>query len=219
MQFEFMAYTICIGSKEYLDTPSLGMAKANALNLMKKHDAVSLKYNGKVFAKYEKKGKKFYYTSVNTKQKYEIDSKGNKIEGHPVKTVKTVKSKTPKTKPVVKNELGVKVGDIFYASWGYDQTNIDYYQIVGVTEKGCYIRPIGAKRIHEKDEWGSDALMPAKDHFIDGYDPFVKDPKKGAFKRTMRSSYSGVYLNMSSYANAYKWDGRVNYQTAFGFGH
>lgn len=30
---------------------------------------------------------------------------------------------------------GVKVGDIFYTSWGYEQTNLDFYQVVGLVGK------------------------------------------------------------------------------------
>jgi len=41
----------------------------------------------------------------------------------------------------------VKVGDIFYNSWGYDQTNIDWYQVVAVSPSGktCKIRRIEGK--------------------------------------------------------------------------
>ena len=40
------------------------------------------------------------------------------------------------TKPAeVANEYGVKVGDVFQMSWGYDQTNNDFFQVVGVTAK------------------------------------------------------------------------------------
>jgi hypothetical protein len=40
-----------------------------------------------------------------------------------------------------------KVGDIFYNSWGYDQTNIDWYQVVALTKSGksVKIRPIAGK--------------------------------------------------------------------------
>lgn len=30
---------------------------------------------------------------------------------------------------------GYKVGDIFYTSWGYEQTNIEFYQVVKATPK------------------------------------------------------------------------------------
>jgi len=41
----------------------------------------------------------------------------------------------------------VKVGDIFVNSWGYDQTNIDFYQVVAITSSGksVKVRPIGQK--------------------------------------------------------------------------
>jgi hypothetical protein len=35
------------------------------------------------------------------------------------------------------NQLpNVKIGDIFYESWGYDQTNIDFLKVVGFTKSG-----------------------------------------------------------------------------------
>jgi hypothetical protein len=41
----------------------------------------------------------------------------------------------------------VKAGDIFYNSWGYDQTNIDWYQVVSLTKSGksVKVRPIAGK--------------------------------------------------------------------------
>ena len=33
-----------------------------------------------------------------------------------------------------------KIGDILVSSWGYDQTNIDFYEVVGITPSGKSIR-------------------------------------------------------------------------------
>ena len=43
--------------------------------------------------------------------------------------------------------MTVKTGDVFVASWGYDQTNINYEQVVGVTASGksVYVKPIHFK--------------------------------------------------------------------------
>jgi hypothetical protein len=38
----------------------------------------------------------------------------------------------------------VKVGDIFLSSWGYDQTNIDYYEVIAVSGKSVTACEIGA---------------------------------------------------------------------------
>jgi hypothetical protein len=35
-----------------------------------------------------------------------------------------------------------KVGDVVYNSWGYDQTNVDFYQVVKVTGHYVHIKPI-----------------------------------------------------------------------------
>ena len=41
------------------------------------------------------------------------------------------------TKP---NQRTAIVGDIFVNSWGYGQTNIDFYQVVGITKSGKSIK-------------------------------------------------------------------------------
>lgn len=46
----------------------------------------------------------------------------------------------------------VKVGDIFASSWGYDQTNVDFYEVVGVTPSGKSVRIVSiGKEIVEQD--------------------------------------------------------------------
>ncbi len=40
-----------------------------------------------------------------------------------------------------------EVGQIYYASWGYDQTNIDFYKIVEVKEKSVVVVEIGASYV------------------------------------------------------------------------
>lgn len=52
-----------------------------------------------------------------------------------------------------------KVGDIVYDSWGYDQTNIDWYQVVKCTPKSVVIRRI-AGEITEKENTMSGQSTP-----------------------------------------------------------
>lgn len=37
-----------------------------------------------------------------------------------------------------------KIGEVYYDSWGYDQTNIDFYMITEVKEKSVMVQRIGA---------------------------------------------------------------------------
>ena len=60
-----------------------------------------------------------------------------------------------------------KVGDILHHSWGYDQTNCDFYQVVEVKKASVVLRPIYAKPVEGSQGFMSESLMPRKDAFID----------------------------------------------------
>ena len=48
------------------------------------------------------------------------------------------KASTEKATPAVKaadekkNKYGIKLGDLFYSSWGYEQTNVDFFQVIEI---------------------------------------------------------------------------------------
>jgi len=63
----------------------------------------------------------------------------------------------------------VKVGDLFASSWGYDQTNVEFYKVVGLTKSGksARVRQIGM--ISKANEGGSDmsdSVRPDPTHEI-----------------------------------------------------
>lgn len=65
----------------------------------------------------------------------------------------------------------VKVGDVFSCYWGYDQINVEFYQVVAlVGEHSCKIQKIGQYR--EETAMDQGVCAPAKDHFIG--DPQVR---------------------------------------------
>lgn len=61
----------------------------------------------------------------------------------------------------------VKVGDLFSYSWGYDQTNVEFYQVTKVSGKTFTIREIASRAHGENPSGGmSDYVSPAPDKFI-----------------------------------------------------
>ena len=46
--------------------------------------------------------------------------------------IKTAPKTKTATKPEAVNKYGVQVGDVFYLNWGYDQTNVDFFQVVAL---------------------------------------------------------------------------------------
>ena len=67
-------------------------------------------------------------------------------------------------KQPTQNAEGVHVGDLFYSSWGYEQTNIDFYQVVAL--KGAHtavLREIGCEYIGGFGMTGN--KRPLRNHF------------------------------------------------------
>lgn len=61
-----------------------------------------------------------------------------------------------------------KTGDILYTSWGYEQTNIDFYQAVKVNRKSLVLKPIGC-------------LIESRDHMTGCKTPAMGDFQGGEF--------------------------------------
>ena len=97
----------------------------------------------------------------------------------------------------MENTDEIKIGTIFECDWGYDQTNVDFYQVVRRTAKSVWIREIN----HTSEPAGplSWHVKPLKDHFID-------DDPKGERHLILHDRYgfskSPVYLKMTSYSVA-----------------
>ena len=107
---------------------------------------------------------------------------------------------------LVKTAAALSVGDILYSSWGYDQTNIDFYEIVSATPKSVQIRPLEDKIVREGR--GSDEVVPVPGKYT------------GPPKRKKIKVYNGKPLiDLNSYSSAYLWDGRPKHQTSAGYGH
>lgn len=102
---------------------------------------------------------------------------------------------------------GLQVGDILYSSWGYDQTNVDFYQVVAVVGKQVAIREIASKVV--SGDAFSENVAAVKGSFIGP--PEKKIPQMG---------YNGEpYIKVNSVANAYKWNGKPQYQSGPHGGH
>ncbi|URC15246.1 hypothetical protein GD1_122 [Paraglaciecola Antarctic GD virus 1] len=86
----------------------------------------------------------------------------------------------------------VEVGDILYSSWGWEQTNIDFYQVTKlVGAKSVEFREIGQDRTYDGQMCGS--TKPVKDQFVGGM---------------MKKQYGKYGAKISSFQTARKWDGR-----------
>jgi len=126
---------------------------------------------------------------------------GEQRQAEVTKTFKNVsdrlerKNQAKASKAVASANHGVKVGDVFRSSWGYDQTNIDYYEVVAVTGKTATICRIGC--LSDGTGWLQGESVPQLGAFIGK--PFKKLIQK-------RSIESGSYFNLSSFETAFKME-------------
>lgn len=104
-----------------------------------------------------------------------------------------------------------KVGDILYSSWGYDQTNIDFYKVLKVTKASVKIQKTGKKLVG--GQGGPQEKVVS--------DMVVRSDSKPMTKRFRQDSYKAdaYSVKISSYASAYLWDGQPKSQTGGGYGH
>lgn len=115
----------------------------------------------------------------------------------------------PKAKVEKVNKFGVKVGDIFSASWGYEQTNNDFFQVVElVGSSSVRVREV-CLPIVESEAVSSMSenrvyqivrdLLPACSSSV-----FIEDQERGDIKRlTEGYSEGSVKFKLASFASAY----------------
>jgi hypothetical protein len=96
-----------------------------------------------------------------------------------------------------------KVNDILVSSWGYDQTNVDFYKVLKISPSGksITIQRINTK-ITEKGFMSGDAV-PAEPHTVADYrgEPMTK---------RVNFTEDGYFVSMD-YSNAHLWDGTPRY--------
>ena len=105
-------------------------------------------------------------------------------------TTKDNLKEVPKSNPV-------KVNDIFYTSWGYDQTNIDFYMVVDITKSSVKVVSLGSDRTYTGHMQGT--CVPNLN-------------AKGTITMTKRintiSNNNTPYFKVSSYATAFPYNNK-----------
>ena len=117
------------------------------------------------------------------------------------------------------NKYGVKVGDLFSCSWGWEQTNVDFFQVVAlVGECSVRVRAVYPEMVEETPTCSmaadrtykttSELLPPAP------FSVFIKDQENGDLKRIKPGYYKDpeeakahCCFNVDSFATAYKCNG------------
>jgi hypothetical protein len=100
-----------------------------------------------------------------------------------------------------------KVGSLFYDSWGYDQTNIDFFQVVEVKPKSVVLRKIGQIQT-EVAGFMCEYVVAYVDHFIG--EPFTRPLKVSRDGKSI-----GVNAEMSRRGLLFEYHGEPKYQSHY----
>ena len=114
--------------------------------------------------------------------------------------------------------VGPAVGDVLVSSWGYDQTNVDFWRVVSLTASGksARIMPV-AQRVVDYSK-GSERVVPGE--LVTGADGML-----GMTTSLIRWYGHGdrlawcVGVPVGHKNTAHLWGGEPVYQTAAGWGH
>ncbi len=91
----------------------------------------------------------------------------------------------------------IEPGQIFCSSWGYDQTNVDFYRVVQLKGDWITLEPIAAQQSWDPSGSMTGQAIPAEP---------IKATGK-AFRRKLLRFASGASARIASYSFAYPWDG------------
>jgi hypothetical protein len=119
-----------------------------------------------------------------------------KIEDRKAHAARKAELKAEEAKPTT-----IKEGDILVSSWGYDQTNVDFYQVV----KRSGAQWLTLQKIDQKSEetaWCQGTTVPIPGQFSQNSNPF----RRHAIRDSVR---------ITSYARAYPWDGRPRHWSSY----
>lgn len=101
----------------------------------------------------------------------------------------------------------IKVGDILYASWGYEQTNINFFQVVAVTKGTVTFGEIAQNVVDGSRGFMCENVTARKDAFLNE-------------KRFTRRADGNNSLSFAEHKDGYKYhlspyDGRPLYQSHY----
>ena len=99
----------------------------------------------------------------------------------------------------------IKVGDIYVSSWGYEQTNVNSYQVTEIASKHfAILQAISNQTVPESEGRDSDFVQPLKDSFLIDSEPLRR-------KVTLYQEGGKQYVKIDDVRSASKWDGKSNY--------
>jgi hypothetical protein len=123
--------------------------------------------------------------------------------------------------------VGPAVGDLLVSSWGYDQTNIDFWRVVSLTESGKSVRimPVAQCVVdYSKQRFPRPYLSAGSERVVPGTGDVFREQDEVTTSLIRWYGHGDrlawcVGVPVGHKNTARLWDGRPVHQTAAGWGH
>ena len=111
-------------------------------------------------------------------------------------------------------KVAPKVGDIFYTSWGYDQTNVEFLKVVRTTASSVWVQETG--QIRETCDYGNGDYWKT----VSNGQPLIRElrnretgeidkvPAPISVHRIKYDREGKPCIRINSYSIAWFWDGK-----------
>lgn len=111
-----------------------------------------------------------------------------------------------------------KVGDILNNSWGYDQTNVEFFEVVALAGKSMVeLREIGKAMVPGSDGFMSGSVVPVPGAYVKDF-TWIDGERVERERPPLRKrvdKYGRVDIHSASFGRASKWDGRPCYESHY----
>ena len=91
------------------------------------------------------------------------------------------------------------VGDLLYTSWGYDQTNIEFFKVVRVLDKSVEVVAIGGREVPGTAGFMSCSVTPDPDVILTGW-----QAEDNGIKRVQGGCNGEASVRIHRHSNGYK---------------
>jgi hypothetical protein len=151
--------------------------------------------------------------NINFLNKYENITKEDVVE-QAKEFIDKYETEMPET------QKSINVGDIFYTSWGYDQTNYDYIIVLEVSPTGKTVKCQRASHQDMGYSGQSYIQKPVAHGFGDKFQLKVDRKYDGKVSLVGSYPYLGTGIGSKRYGSFSKWDGQSTFwETDTQFGH
>jgi len=120
-----------------------------------------------------------------------------------------------KTETIKTPKHDYKIGDILHGSWGYDQTNCEYWQVVEVKPASVRIKPLRKRKVAGSEGFMCEMLLPIPNEFVED-DYRLKAgtwPNERKVDSLLKRVNKWGLIKLYDFCYLSKWDGEANYNS------